>query len=189
MKQKLIPFLTLFFGFQLFVACCSEETFEVTITGFDSKAYIVVDNQFVAVEEATPINKEDLLVSTQFVEDQVLISDVRYQKKKSDVEVAQAAISCPDPVFINTNELLSVKVEVIDVDNGNTRIDVTDQVVVVGTNESVEEFLLERPWSRDFQVEFSGDTSNIPNRIRFAVEGTLDDGTVVNSEIGIINFN
>lgn len=174
----------------ILMGCCADETYEVTITGLETRAYTIEGNQFLDVSEQTPVNKEDLVISVSFDEDEILISNNSYQKRESKVDVFESAVvPCGDATFIYTNRLETIRVEVVDVDNANARIDITNQLRIVGTDQSLVDYISEnKEWLRDFLIEFD-DTTNIPNRIRYDIEVTLDDNSILNSSGGIINFN
>jgi hypothetical protein len=62
-------------------------------------------------------------------------------------------------------------------------------MVIQGTQQSIQEYLLENnPGIRGFAIEFS-DTANLPDRITYAIEATLDDGQTIRTSGGTINFN
>jgi hypothetical protein len=62
-------------------------------------------------------------------------------------------------------------------------------MVVQGTDSSLSEAIAQSEGLlTDFLIGFS-DTSNIPDRIVYVIESTLDDGTVLESRDGIISFN
>ena len=172
------------------ISCCDQETFEITFTGIESRTFVEENNALVEFGQQDLIDKEDLVIAVDLLETQVLISEVRFQKKQSDVQVAQAAVvPCADPEITYANRLQSIIVEVIDVENGNTRIDVSDQILVRGFNQSLTEFItLNGLGISDFELIFS-DTTNIPNRIEYVVEATFEDNSVFSVTGGIINFN
>jgi hypothetical protein len=87
------------------------------------------------------------------------------------------------------NRIERIKVEVLDSNTNNERIDITNQVVIQGTRQSIAEYLSDNnPGLRGFLIELS-DTRNIPDRIEYFIEATLDDGLRISSTGGIINFN
>ncbi len=171
-------------------SCCDEETYEVTTTGLESEVLLKDGNTLSPFDLHNQIDKEDFVISARFEENQVLVSSNSLQKKKSDVEVKNAAvIPCSDATFIYTNKIQSIKVEILDFNNGNTRIDITNQVKIFGSNQSLTDYVVEnKDWLRDFLIDFS-DTTNIPNRIEYDIQATLDDGLIVSAAGGVINFN
>ncbi|WP_157594978.1 hypothetical protein [Psychroflexus tropicus] len=100
-----------------------------------------------------------------------------------------AVVPCEDQVFIDTNKIETIKVELIDIDNNNERIDVTNQIVIVDSQQSISEILSESNGRlSDFQIEFS-DLSGIPNHIIYEIEAVLDDESKINTRGGIVKFN
>ena len=190
MKKSIRIALMLFISVAFMTSCCDEGTYQITITGLESEILEKDGNTLSPFDLQNTIAKEDFVISVRFEENEVLISKNSFQKKKSDAEVLNAAVvPCGDATFVYTNKIQSVKVEILDSNNGNARIDITDQLKIFGSNESLTDYVAEnKDWLRDFLIDFS-DTSNIPNRIEYDVQITLDDGLVVSSAGGIINFN
>lgn len=190
MKKKIQFVFFLIFGSQCMIACCDEETFEVRITGMESRALILDGINAVEVNSQNPIDKEDLILEASFIEVQELVTTGPSKQNKKEVEVMEAAVvPCSDPTFIYKNNIVSVKVEVLDVDNGNARTDITNQMVIQGTQLSIADYIAQsNPGIRNLLVQVA-DVTNIPNRIEYTIEATLDDGLILSSGGGIINFN
>ena len=114
---------------------------------------------------------------------------MNFEQIKTDVKVLKAAVvPCGDDEFIYSNKIESVKVEILNLNN-NERIDITNQLVVLGTAESISEYIpANSPGTRDYLMRLS-DTSNIPNQIDYLIEATLNDGSKISSTGGTINFN
>lgn len=170
----------------LISGCCDSNTYEVTISGLESRALIFDGNNPVVVDEQSPIDKENLVIELLITELESIASS---KQNKPDVKVLKAAvIPCGDDEFIYSNKIDSIRVEILN-SNNNERIDITNQLFVIGTSESISEYIPENsPGTRDFLMKLSS-TSNIPNQIEYVIEATLDDGTKVSSTSGIINFN
>lgn len=171
---------------QLIIGCCDTNTYEVTISGLESRALIFDGNNPIVVDEQSPIDKEDLVIELLIAEFESIASS---EQNRTDATVSKAAVvPCGDDEFIYLNKIDSVKVEILN-SNNNERIDITNQLFVMGTNESISEYIPENsPGTRDFLMKLSN-TSNIPNRIEYVIEATLDVGTKISSTGGIINFN
>lgn len=172
-------------------SCCNEDTYEVTITGVESRALVTnVNNSLVAFDPQDPINKEDLFIEIDFIEQEQIVSTQGLNKVGSDVPMLEAAVvPCEDQIVIYKNRVVSVKVEVLDVDNPNARIDVTDQLVVQNTQISIADYVLDSgPGLGGFVAEFTN-TDNLPDSIAYEVAVTLDDGGTITASAGPIDFN
>ncbi len=174
----------------LMIACCREETYEVIITGIESRVLTLDGVNFIEYDMQTPIDKEDLIIEITLNEVERIASSEHFKNKKTDAQVLKAAVvPCGDQIVIYKNRLESVKVEVLDSDNNDARIDITSQVIIQGTQKSISEYISENnPGIRGFLIELS-DISNIPDRIEYEIEATLNDGTKINASNGIIAFN
>lgn len=193
-KQKMIRknlyLIFLFLGLITFYSCCNEETVEVTITGIETRALILDGNNLIDVDAQNSINKEDLIMEVQILETEVIASLNKFQKKSSDSNVLESAVvPCGDQIFIYKNRIESIRVDILDVDNNNQRIDVTNQLVIRGSQQTISEFLSENNEGlRDFYLMFA-DVSNIPGRIEYDINVTLSDGLTYSVTEGIINVN
>ena len=174
----------------LAVACCNEETYEITISGLETRTLIPQGTSFIEYDKHNSIDKDELFIELNFTEIEDIVSGERGNNKITGPAVLQAAVvPCPDQVLIYTNRVERITVEVLDADNNNERLDVTDQMVVQGTEISLSEFIAQSEGLiGDFLIGLS-DTANIPDRIIYTIEATLDDGAKLESSDGIINFN
>lgn len=181
--------LLLLFLIQLITSCCNEDTYEVTITGLESRPLIVDGNNFIEFDDQTPIDKEDLIIDVLINEVEKIASSRLYKRNHRNSKVLEAAIvPCGDQIVVYKNKLESIKVEILDVNNDNERIDITNQLVIQGSQISISEYISENNQGiRSFFIAFS-DTNNIPDRIEYIIEATLDDGLTISSSGGIINF-
>lgn len=189
MKKRSSNVFLLIFLMQLMVACCDEETYEVTITGMESRALISDGIDFIEFDTQNPIDKEELIIEVLITEVEEISSNEPFKKEKTAAPVLEAAVvPCEDQVVVFKNRIERIKVEVLDSNTNNERIDITNQVVIQGTRQSIAEYLSDNnPGIRGFLIEFS-DTRNIPDRIEYFIEATLDDGLRISSTGGIINF-
>jgi hypothetical protein len=185
-KMKIKNIITFILLAQLIIGCCDTNTYEVTISGLESRALIFDGNNPVEIDEKSPIDKEDLVIELLITELESIASS---EQIKTDVKVLKAAVvPCGDDEFIYSNKIESVKVEILNLNN-NERIDITNQLVVLGTAESISEYIPSNsPGTRDYLMKLS-DTSNIPNQIDYLIEATLNDGSKISSTGGTINFN
>ena len=190
MKRMIKKVLLVILVVPLVVACCNEETYEITISGLESRALIPQGTSFIEYDKQNSIDKDQLFIELRFTAIEDIVSGGRGRNKIAGPAVLQAAVvPCADQVLINKNRVESIKVEVLDADNNNEGLDVTDQMVVQGTDSSLSEVIAQSEGLlTDFLIGFS-DTSNIPDRIVYVIEATLDDGTVLESSDGIISFN
>ena len=185
MKRKVSHVFVLIFAVQLLTACCDDETIEITITGMESRALTLDGFRFVEIDNQTPINKEDLILEVLFTQVQGVASCACHQKQ---VLTAAVVPSC-DPEIVYTQSIETFTVALLDVDNNNARIDITDRVVIEGTQLSVFDFIANSsPAIENLLLELS-DTNNLPNRVTYVVEASLSDGTEISTTGGIIQFN
>lgn len=190
MKRLVRKVLLVILVTPLSLACCDEETYEITISGLESRALVPQGTSFIEYDKQNSIDKDQLFIELRFTAIEDIVSGGRGRNKIAGPAVLQAAVvPCADQVLINKNRVESIKVEVLDAENNNEEFDVTDQMVVQGTDSSLSEVIAQSEGLlTDFLVGFS-DTSNIPDRIVYVIEATLDDGTVLESSDGIISFN
>lgn len=190
MKKKISNAFLLMFMMQLMLACCPDKTKEVTINGVKSRALILDGINYVEFDKQNPINKEDLIIEIILTEAEKIASSELNKSREKDTKVLKAAVvPCGEQTVIYKNKLESVKVELLDIDNNNARIDITEQMVIQGTQQSIPTYIAENnPSLRGFLIEFS-DTSNLPDRISYVIEATLDDGSKFSLTVGIIQFN
>ncbi len=185
-KALLFPILI-----SLMTACCPVETIEIFITDMETRALILDGINYVEFDQENPIDKEDLIIEVAFIEDEFIVSNTPLQKSTEDLEVLEAAVvPCGEDELVFKSSIESLRVEVLDPDNENVRTDITNQLVMQGeSQQSIPDYISENnPGIRNLLFELS-DTSNIPNRIIYDVEVTLDDGLQLNSSGGIISFN
>lgn len=174
----------------LLIACCNEETYEVSISGMESRALVLDGIDFIAYEPESAINKEELLIEVLIKETEQITSTEETGNYLKESKVVKAAVvPCADQVLLFKNRIESLKVEIRDPENSSTTLDITDQLQVKETNQSITEYLSENsPGVRGFLLEFT-DVSNIPDRMQYFLEATLDDGTQINTESEVILFN
>lgn len=180
------------FAMSLMTACCNTDTYEITITDMESRPLVVDPNTGFAVEFdlQNPIDKEALLLEIRFIEFERITSNNSLSKDRNEQQVLDAAVvPCEDQIVVYNNRVLSMKVEVLDPDNQNVRTDITDQVVIEGSQTLLSDYIAQNgPDLGRLVIELS-DTANIPDRISYVVEAVLDDGITITTSGGIINFN
>lgn len=190
MKRKMKSASLFILGMLIMTGCCSTDTYEITITGVESRALILQDNNFVEFDEQNPIEREDFFIEIQITEMETIASNTLSKQSDSDITVLEGAVvPCEDQFVEFINQVESIRVDLIDVDNGNLSTDITDQLLVQGTQQSVVDYVSEYgPGIGGFLVDLSQVTS-IPDRISYSIEGTTDDGLVFTTTSGIIQFN
>lgn len=173
----------------LVIGCCDTNTYEVTISGLESRALLFDGDIPVVVNEENPIAKEDLVIEVLINEFETIASNEKRNTANPNRKILRAAVvPCGDDEFNYLNRIESISVEIINLDTDEL-MDITNQLIVVGSNETISEFIPENsPGTRDFLIELSN-TDNIPNRITYEIEATLDDGVTISSIGGPINFN
>ena len=190
MKKKIknVPILLLLIA--CLIACCDTDNYEVTVTGVESRALILQDNSYVEFDEQNPINREDFFIEVRFTETEVIVSNTLSKQEDSDITVLEGAVvPCEDQFVEFINQVESIRVDLIDVDNGNSSSDITDQLLVQATQQSVADYVSEfGPGIGGFLIDLSQVTS-IPDRIRYSIEVTTDDSQVFTTTSGIIQFN
>lgn len=171
-------------------ACCKEKTYEVTITGMESRPLIADGDQFVEFDSQTSISKEALIIEVLIQEEEVIVLNALDKKNPGNIPVLEAAVvPCEDQIVVFTNQLTGIKVEVLDTDNGNARIDVTNQLIIEGSQTAISDYIAENTTGiGGFYMVFAN-TSNLPNRITYEIEATLDNGGSITASGGVINFN
>ncbi|MAD96360.1 MAG: hypothetical protein CMB99_03440 [Flavobacteriaceae bacterium] len=187
--NRLKKILLFFICIPLLTACCSEEVYRVSITGLQTRSLLLDGNRFVDFDKQNPIDKEDLLLEVTINELEELTLNERQEKlRKPRVQLA-AVVPCPDPQFIYTHQIENVRVTLFDLDNNNNAIDVTSNIIIYGSQQSLADYISENPVGlRDLLLDFSNTTS-LPNRMNYLVKATLDDGTTVEVTGDEISFN
>lgn len=95
----------------LAVACFDENTFEITISGMESRPLIAQDGSFIEVDLQNSIDKDELVLEVVFTEIEDLVSGEGKGNKKGGPGVLEAAIvPCPYQVLIYTNRVESIRV-------------------------------------------------------------------------------
>ena len=61
-KKKIKNIITFILLAQLIIGCCDTNTYEVTISGLESRALIFDGNNPVEIDEKAPTDKEDLVI-------------------------------------------------------------------------------------------------------------------------------
>jgi hypothetical protein len=189
MKQKVVFILALFYSVQLIIACCPEETIENTIRDVSVRPFTLQDNTAVDVMPNDVIDKEALIMTISLEGDQIRIGSLFNEFQKIGPQSAYAAIDCfNDPIFVYKNNV--ERIEVIAVDTNNAESDVTGDMVIFGSDQSIASYVSENQLTvlDRFEVEFSN-TNNIPATASFKIQVFLDDGTVAVTETDIINFS
>jgi hypothetical protein len=183
-KIFLLLFLT-----QLITGCCDTNTFEVAITGLETGALLFDGNTPVVVEEENPIAKEDWVIEVLITRFETIVSNEKRNTDNSNRKILRAAVvPCGDDEFNYLNKIESISIEILNLDT-DERMDITNQLVVVGTDETISEFIkATSPGTGDFLIELSS-TNNLPNRITYEIEAALDDGVTISAIGGPINFN
>jgi hypothetical protein len=172
------------------IACCSEPTYEITIIGIESRALISDGINVMEFDKQNSIDKDEFTIEIDIIEQEKIVLSETGNHKGGDRKVLKAAVvPCADQVLIYKNNIQSIKVEILDINKDNERIDITNQMVILGTQTSISQYISQNPQGLGgFLVQFS-DTSSIPSRIEYVIEATLDDGTKINAMNGIITFN
>ena len=190
MKKKIKNLLLLSLLIICVSACCDTDTYEVTVTGVESRALILQDNNFVEFDEQNPINREDFFIEVEFTETEMIVSNTLSKPSDADITVLESAVvPCEDQVVEFINQVESIRVDLIDIDNGNSSSDITDQLLVQGTQQSLADYISGNgPGIGGFLIDLS-QLISIPDRISYSIEVTTDDGLVFNTTSGIIQFN
>jgi hypothetical protein len=190
MKKKIKHVSILILLIVCLSACCDSDTYEVTVTGVESRALVLQDNSFVEFNEQIPINREDFFIEVRFTETEMIVSNTLSKQNDSDITVLEGAVvPCEDQIVEFINQVESIRVDLIDVDSGNSSSDITDQLLVQGTQQSVADYVSEfGPGIGKFLIDLS-QVSSIPGRISYSIEVTTDDGLVFTTTSGIIQFN
>lgn len=188
MKQKVIIVLALFYSIQMIVSCCPMETFEHVIRGATSRTLVLEENRFTEISGQDPINKEDLILEVLLQGDRLNISSLMHEFKKLGPQSAYAAIDCEEPTIVFRNRL--DRVEIFAVDINNAEVDITGDLVMQGSDQSINEYVSENLLSifDGFLVEFNN-VDNLPAVASFKIQLFLDDGGVIEIETNAINFN
>ena len=190
MKKKIKNLLLLSLLIICVSACCDTDTYELSISGVESRALIQQDNNFVEFDLQNPINREDFFIEIQLTETETIVNNTLSKQKESDITVLEAAVvPCEDQVLVYKNYLESIRVDLIDVDNGNTSMDITDQLLLAGTDQYlIDNITGAPPGVSGYLVDLS-QVISIPDRISYSIEVTTDDGLVFTTTSGIIQFN
>lgn len=188
MRQKIVITLALIYSIQFIISCCPNETYQNTVTGVSSRTLILDGINFVEVTNQDTINKEDLLLEVLLQGSQVL-SSVFKDVKKIGFQSSYASIDCEDFTINYINRVESIEVIAIDVSD-NSEVNVTNDVVAEGTQQSLTQYILENnPSVNDgLLVDFSN-TNNLPSQAEFRIRVLLNDNTVVETTTNQVNFN
>ncbi|SDG82079.1 hypothetical protein [Psychroflexus sediminis] len=174
----------------LLMSCCDETTYFLSITDLESRVLVSEGSTTIEYDGQNTIDKEDFIIEVDVIsiENIALNEENNIQNDRPEFIYA-AVVPCEDQILINTNKIETIKVELIDVDNNNERLDVTSQMQIVGAQQPISEFISETNGNiGGFQIEFS-DTTGIPNTIDYEIEATLDDGSTINTRGGVVRFN
>ncbi len=187
MMKKIFLFLICI---PLLTACCSQETYQVSITGLQTRSLLLEGNRFVDFNKQNQINKDDLLIEVLIDElEELTFKETQKEGLKQQKVQLAAVVPCPDPEFNYTNQIQNISVTIFDIDNNNNAIDVTNDVIIWGSQQSLTDYISEnRVGIRDLLLDFSNTTS-FPNRINYQVKASLNDGTTVEVTGDTIQFN
>jgi hypothetical protein len=192
MRQKVFIILALFYSVQLLISCCDEQSFEYTVTSASTRTLILDTNNgfsFIEVDDQQAIDKEDLIIEVLFQGNIVQVADVVHEMRKVGIQSTYAAIDCEDPTIIYNNRVQSIEVIAIDVNNLET--DVTNDLVIQGSQQSIADYISESfviSVADGIIVEFN-DVSNLQSQAVFRIRATLDDNTVIETTTNQVNFN
>ena len=192
MRKKVLIVLALIYGVHFFASCCENKTYEWTITGVESRVLVIDGNSLSDYDFISSIDRDNLVLELSFSGTEERIAAIfRGEFNKLGFNSAYASIDCEDQTIKIKNRIVSLSVSILDANNNNERIDITGQVRVYGTQQSLPEYISDVPdLSLYDELLIQIDNSNnIPDRIEYDIEATLDDGLVVSSSGGIINFN
>jgi hypothetical protein len=189
MDLKAFKLLVAILILPLLISCCDETTYILSITDLESRALVSQGSSTIEYDGQSTIDKEDFIIGVEvIIQENIASNEVNHTKGGRPQFVQAAVVPCEDQVFINTNTIETIKVELINVDD-NERVDVTNQVVIVGSQQPISEILSETDGRiSDFQIEFS-DLTGIPNHINYEIEAVLDDGSIISTRGGIVKFN
>ena len=186
--MKFFKFFLLLVLCQFFVSCCNNNTYEVTISGIESRPLLFDNNIPVIVDEKNTINKEDLVFELIIKESELIVSNKSHIKEKSLQVFEASVIPCGDNEFIYTNKIIDIKVEILDIETNQT-IDVTNRLVIYNSDQFITSYIKENSYGlRNYYFKFS-DINDLPNKIEYNINVHLDDGNIFNSEGVTINFN
>lgn len=192
MRQKVFIILALFYSVQFLISCCDEQSYEYTVTSASTRTLILDTSNgfsFIEVDDQQAIDKEDLIIEVLFEGNIVRVASIVQDARKVGMQSAYAAIDCEDPFITYNNSVQSIEVIAIDVNNVET--DVTNDLVIQGSQQSIAEYISERfviSVSDGLIVEFS-DVSNLQSQATFKIRATLDDNTVIETTTNQVNFN
>lgn len=176
--------LLLFFSHFLH-GCCDTNSYDVLISGLETRALIFDGNDQIIIDEQTSIDKEDLVIELLINEfEEIALSEEAEAKVKV---AAMAVVPCGDDEYIITNNIESVTVEIIDL-SSNERIDVTDQLVILNLDEFISDYISRNSQEKsNFFMSFS-DITDVPDSIDYRIEAILDSGSKISTTGGAIYF-
>ena len=192
MRQKVFIILTLFYSVQFLISCCDQKTYEYTVNSVATRTLQLDTNNgfsFLLVDDQQSIDKEDLLIEVLFQGNIEQVASVVHEVSKAGMQSTYAAIDCEDPAIIYNNRVESVEVIAIDVNNLET--DVTNDLVIYGSQQSIADFINDSyviSVTDGFLLEFN-DVTNLSSQAVFRISATLDDNTVVTVTTNQVNFN
>lgn len=188
MRQKIIITLAFIYSIQFIISCCPNETFQNTITGVSSRTLILDGINYVEVTNQDTIDKEDLLLEILMQGNQVL-SSVFKDVKKIGFQSSYASIDCEDATIVYLNRVSGIEVIAIDLSD-NSEVDITNDLVADGTQQSLAEYILDNnPSVNDGLLADFSNLSNLPSQGEFRIRVLLDDNTVVETTTNQVNFN
>lgn len=192
MRQKVFIILALFYSVQFLISCCNNQTLEYTVTGVTTRTLILDTNNgfsFIEISDQQAIDKEDLIIDIQFGGTSVEVAGLLNEVGELGMQSAYAAIDCEDQTIVYNNRVQSVEITAIDVNNVET--DVTNDLVIQGSQQSIADYINESFVISVFDgivVEFN-DVTNLSSQAVFRIRATLDDNTIVETTTNQVNFN
>jgi hypothetical protein len=192
MRQKVFIILALFYSVQFLISCCNNQTLEYTVTGVTTRTLILDTNNgfsFIEISDQQAIDKEDLIIDIQFGGTSIEVAGLLNEVGELGMQSAYAAIDCEDQTIVYNNRVQSVEITAIDVNNVET--DVTNDLVIQGSQQSIADYINESFVISVFDgivVEFN-DVTNLSSQAVFRIRATLDDNTIVETTTNQVNFN
>ena len=167
MKQKIIITLALIYSTQFILSCCSDQTYQNTITGVELVPLVYNGNSYSEIASSDTIDKEALFLGVD-IQGTLEVGTMMKDLEKVEFSSSYAFIRCDDYLINYVNRIVGLKCFVIDESN-NSEIEVTNNLVLEGggsVSEYVESGYITA--DEDFLMTFST-TANLPSQARFRV--------------------